>query len=217
MSLTVLIPARKGSKRLKNKNLRNLGGRPLIEHTIEYAVKLVGPENVYVYTDIDATLFLNYGANVVERSSDAEDTSSADEYILNFVANCVEDTTQNILLLQVTSPFREPTLLENLIEIKKTTGAELVATGTSFGHDLWYDSKPFATNCFNEPRRQQDRSKKIYENGLAYLIDLSAFKRAKSLMKLSWSFFETEPLFSLDINTAIDFQIAEILYKEWQK
>ena len=217
MSTIVLIPARKGSKRLKNKNIMNLGGQPLIEHTIEYAVNIVAPENVYVYTDIDAHLFRNHGAKIIERSGDAHDTCTADEYITNFIFNIPNTKATNLFLLQATSPFRENDLLEKMIKKKDNTSAQVVASGTIFDHDLWYDSDKFAVNCFNEPRRQQERSEKVYENGLAYLIDLAAFKHRKQLSQLSWSFFKTDPLFSLDINNELDFKLADLLLPAWEK
>lgn len=217
MSVIVLIPARKGSKRLKDKNIKMLGRQPLIEHTIQYAVDQIAPKNVYVYTDIDTKLFAHHGAKIIERSDDVHDACSADEVILNFISKVHKLKAQNLFLLQATSPFREMNLLEKMIEKKENTGAEVVASGTIFDHDLWFDSGKFAVNCFNEPRRQQERSRKVYENGLAYLIDVRAFKYSKQLRQLTWSFFETDPLFSLDINNEIDFMLAEMLLPAWKK
>ena len=47
----VVIPARKNSKRIKGKNLRILNGKPLISHSIEYALKYIDKKNIWVNTD----------------------------------------------------------------------------------------------------------------------------------------------------------------------
>ena len=49
----IVIPARKNSKRIKDKNLRILNGKPLIAHSIEYATKYVDHKNIWVNTMID--------------------------------------------------------------------------------------------------------------------------------------------------------------------
>ena len=65
-SLVALIPARKGSERLKNKNIVLLAGKPLIAHTISAALKTKIFDQIIVSTDSRkyASIAKKYGAEV---------------------------------------------------------------------------------------------------------------------------------------------------------
>ena len=114
MSKTIaIIPARGGSKRLPGKNIKLLGGIPLLAHSILYA-KLHGfIDAVYVSTDDVAIkeVALQYGAIVIDRpqeiSGDFEPTITALQHVLEIVETKVE----NVVLLQATNPLRPDFLL----------------------------------------------------------------------------------------------------------
>ena len=56
MNAVIMIPARSGSKRVKNKNIRLLSGKPLISYVIETALKT----NLPVYVNTDCEIILEY-------------------------------------------------------------------------------------------------------------------------------------------------------------
>ena len=95
MRTIAIIPARGGSKRLPNKNIKMLNGIPLIAHSINYAranSNII--DEVYVTTDNDAIkkVALNYGAKVIDRpkelSGDLEPTIS----VLDKIEESSDDT-----------------------------------------------------------------------------------------------------------------------------
>ena len=65
----VIIPARGGSKRLKNKNLKLLSGKPLIEHTILHALDSKFSSQIYVSTDSSniEKICSKYPINIIKR------------------------------------------------------------------------------------------------------------------------------------------------------
>jgi len=69
MKMVAIIPARIGSKRLKEKNIREVFGKPLLGWVINAANRFVGHSNVYVSTESDkvAEVAKKYWANVIER------------------------------------------------------------------------------------------------------------------------------------------------------
>ena len=69
MQFKILIPARGGSKRIPNKNVILIDGKPLISYSINEAKKLT--DNVYVSTDCEniSKVAKKYGAKVIERPS----------------------------------------------------------------------------------------------------------------------------------------------------
>lgn len=110
-SLSVVIPARSGSKRVPGKNLRLVGGQPLLKIAIDKARKVVSDENVYVSTDSRemADLARGWGAKVPELRPEkyAEDLS------IDFL--WVEDAirgwpiqTEHFAILRATSPLTNP-------------------------------------------------------------------------------------------------------------
>ena len=51
MNYLIIIPARKNSKRIKNKNIIKLGNKRLIQYSIEFALKITNKKNICVSTD----------------------------------------------------------------------------------------------------------------------------------------------------------------------
>jgi len=81
MKILGLIPARAGSQRVKNKNIRDLGGKPLITYTIQAALKSKLIDKVVVSTDSDeiAQIARNYGTEVpFMRSSELSNLNSTE-------------------------------------------------------------------------------------------------------------------------------------------
>lgn len=104
----VIIPARGGSKRLKNKNIQLFCGKPLISWTIKLALKITNISDVVVSTDNIKikNIALEYGASVpFDRPKHlAEDNVSAVEVAKHVVSQL--KFNGNVILLQPTSPLR---------------------------------------------------------------------------------------------------------------
>ena len=124
MKTIVVIPARAGSKRLPQKNLKLLAGIPLIAHSILYAQenkKYI--DDVFVSTDDKEIkkIALQYGAKVIDRpkkiSGDFEPTVSAIQHTLK-VSNM--QYIENIITLQATNPLRPKNLLKEALNIYKS-------------------------------------------------------------------------------------------------
>ncbi len=105
LKIVAMIPARMGSKRVKSKNLRLIGGKPLIEYVLETISKVDLFDGVYVNSedDIFADLAEKHGAKFYQRPKHlSSDTATNDEFAHDFVQNVECD-----VLIQVlpTSPF----------------------------------------------------------------------------------------------------------------
>ncbi len=102
-SIVALIPARAGSKRIKDKNIRDLGGKPLIAWTIEAAKGSGIFARIIVCTDSDeyARIAGEYGAELLKRSVSADD-----EPDIAWVKQAAPWLTDAFAILRPTSPFR---------------------------------------------------------------------------------------------------------------
>lgn len=122
MKTIVIIPARGGSKRLPQKNIRFLGQIPLLAHSILYAQANSDiVDEIYVSTDDEQIkhVALQFGAKIINRpqslSGDLEPTVSA----LKNVLEQIDDEVENVILLQATNPLRPTNLLREAFEIYK--------------------------------------------------------------------------------------------------
>ena len=110
-SVLLAIPARGGSKRLRRKNLLDIGGKPMLVHTIEAALRSELSDNVYVCTEDDeiAAVAGGAGANVFRIPPEmAEDDVSSTTPVLELLKSLEGAGTppEYIFNLQPTSPLR---------------------------------------------------------------------------------------------------------------
>ncbi|WP_371414527.1 cytidylyltransferase domain-containing protein [Flavobacterium sp. YO12] len=120
MKTIAIIPARGGSKRLYQKNIKLIDGIPLLVHSILYAQansEII--DEIYVSTNDAETkkIALQFGAKVIDRpeslSGDLEPTITALKHVLETINIEVE----NVILLQPTNPLRPENLLKDAFSI----------------------------------------------------------------------------------------------------
>ena len=108
-SICAVVPARAGSKRLPNKNIKLLGGISLLEWSIRFAVQIQTVEKVVLVTDIRGLQLqpeTDEKVCVVSRPPEVSgDGASSESVVLYLIREGVIDSP-NLLLLQPTNPFR---------------------------------------------------------------------------------------------------------------
>lgn len=133
MRVVALIPARKGSKRVQNKNIRRLGDHPLIAYTIQQAVQSALFDAVIVSTNSPqiAKIAEYYGAEVpfLRPEEFASDTSPDIEW-LAFTLKKLQEmgrTYDAFAILRPTSPFRKPQTIQRAWDqFMHTTGVDSI-------------------------------------------------------------------------------------------
>ncbi len=129
-----IIPARGGSVGVPLKNIRKLGGKPLISYTIESAIQSNALDRIIVSTDHEeiASVAKKYGAEVpfVRPADISEDVET--ELVLQHAVNFLEkegNLIKGVVLLQPTSPFRTSETIKKCVEVfLKNTDADSVVT-----------------------------------------------------------------------------------------
>lgn len=113
--MIALIPARSGSTRIQAKNIKTLGGRPLIEYTIEAAIKseVFARSDIYVTTDCQKTITISEkaGARIILRPEQYAHKNSPD---FEFLWHAMEhlEYEGDFMILRPTNPFRTPALIQ---------------------------------------------------------------------------------------------------------
>ena len=134
-TVTGIIPARGGSKRLKDKNILPLCGKPLMAYTIEAALQAESLDRVIVSTDSEqiAEVATTWGAEVVRRPAElATATAPIDEalrHVISYLADTEGYQTGIAVLMQANIPIRAEDVIDQAVAKLIETGAETVATG----------------------------------------------------------------------------------------
>uniref|UniRef100_UPI0021D815FF acylneuraminate cytidylyltransferase family protein n=1 Tax=Enterobacter huaxiensis TaxID=2494702 RepID=UPI0021D815FF len=144
MKKIAIIPARGGSKRLPGKNIKNLCGRPLIEWTIEAAIKSKLFDRIIVSTDSDEIreISLRAGAEVPYLRSPelASDTATTNDVVTDIV-KWLEGTgvvISTIMILQPTSPLRTETDIVNAFDLMVEKKAKAIVSVCEVEHPIQY-------------------------------------------------------------------------------
>ena len=214
----VVIPARKNSKRIKGKNLRILNGKPLIAHTIEYALKYIDKKNIWVNTDDQLVIDLakKYNVSTYKRPARlAEDETLTNDVIIDFCQYLVKQGVKfkNIITLQPTNPIRSENLLNNALkEFLKSKRESLISVSTldkKFGKVI--NNKYLPMN-YKLGERHQDLETLYYENGLIYISNIEAILKEKAyISNNSYPLITNEIGAQIDIDYEEDLQLAELI------
>lgn len=224
--ITALIPARGGSKRLPGKNTKLLGGKPLIAWSIETALASQYIDRVVVSTDDEQIqeVARQYGAEVPFLRPDylAHDHASSFDVIVHAIQFLQLDQPNHLLvLLQPTSPLRSTAELDQALEFFMTQQAKGVVSVSKTEHSpLWSNILPENRNMaeFIRPEVQGKRSQDLAQfyrlNGSIYIYDtLSLLAENKVFFTEQVYAFETDLENAIDIDTALDFLIAETVLR----
>lgn len=135
-----LIPARGGSKGIKNKNLKLLNGKPLIAHTIEAALKSK-LDRVIVATDSKKIreVAIKYGAECpfVRPKKISRDNSHAFEiykYTLDWLKKKENYVPDALCTMLCTTPFRKPNIIDECLMKLKSNKYDWVFSVNEFEH-----------------------------------------------------------------------------------
>lgn len=228
MMNVAIIPARSGSKGLLNKNIKEFCGKPLMTYSIEAALESHCFNEVMVSTDSKeyAEIAKKYGASVPFLRSDitSNDTSSSwdmvDEVLKRYKELGREFDT--FCLLQPTSPLRSAEDIRAAYKLYEECASFAVVSVCEAEHSpLWCGQLPenqeFIYFMYPEAvKRRQDVGKYYRLNGAIYIANIEKFKKDKFFYhKGSFAYIMPQDR-SIDIDTNIDFILAEILFKTRQ-
>ena len=223
MKNIAIIPARSGSKGLKDKNIRHLCGKPLIDYTIEAAKKSGCFDEIMVSTDSDhyAEIAKKCGASVPflrseETSSDTASSWDMVEEVLNgYLTRGKEFDT--FCLLQPTSPLRNAEDIKRAYELYDKMASFAVVSVCEAEHSpLWCghlpDNNEFIDFIDVNSMKQRQAGGKFYRlNGAIYIVNCDRFKKDRYLYQNGSFAYIMEQERSIDIDSLIDFKIAEAL------
>ena len=224
MKNIAIIPARSGSKGLKDKNIKLLNGKPLIWYSIQAALKSNCFDEVMVSTDSEkyAEIAKECGASVPFLRSDSMSTDKASswdtvkEVLDNYKKAGKEFET--IMLLQPTSPLRTADDIKKAFAILEEENADSVVGVCEMDHSpLWSNVLP-KNRClygFIRPEVKESSGRQCLPtyyriNGAIYLTKINE-ELGTNLYSESGYAYVMDQAKSIDIDTELDFKMAEFL------
>ncbi len=231
LNILALIPARSGSQRLPKKNILPFCGKPLIAWTIEAAKNIPEISTIMVSTDSEeiASISKKFGALVPSlRPPEIAQNNTTMIEVIQHTLKFYRENNQNfthLLLLQPTSPLRTSEDIKNSINLLKEKNATAVYGVCPAEHSpLWMNTLPDDKNFekFLNPNLagMQSQSLPTYYrlNGAIYLVEIAAILKHNSLhINKNCFALVMSPHHSADIDSELDFILAEATYKHFDK
>lgn len=210
-----IIPARKGSKRLPNKNIIDFDGIPLIEHSINFALNNADLlDDIYITTDCEFVKKIGAQKNikVIDRPTQlATDTSSIID-VLKHVENVIPNEDVDFVLLQPTNPLRPHNLLKEAIKKYDANNCESLITVSLMEHKFGrINNQSYQPINYKFAERSQDIEALYYENGLLYIFNKNLLQSGKIIDKNNYAFVINHVFASIDIDYLEDLNYAKFI------
>lgn len=216
--ILAIIPARKGSKGILNKNIKNIAGKPLIYWTIDAAKKSKYISEICVSTNCTeiAKISSQFGIDVNKlRPNDlAEDETMISDVILHELS--FFNKAEIICLLQPTSPLRTYKHIDEAISNFFADNASALVSVMKTKHSPLWSFEVNDKNHINPffswekmNKRRQDLPETYMLNGAIYLAKKDFFKKNKSFFSNNTIVYKMDSNVSIDIDDIDDFILAE--------
>lgn len=218
MRILAVIPARGGSKGIPRKNMRLIGGSPLISYSINNAVKSAYITDVVVTTDSDEILDYasTYPICTIRRSGYlAEDSVTLDPVVYNAVEIVEKEqgaAFDVVVTLQPTSPLLKVETLDAAIESFLEEGFDTSISAVNRPHLAWTVAADGVTKipAYKERLNRQQLPPNYLEAG-AFVIAKRAFVTENSRIGDSVGVYEISEDEAVDIDTPSDWILSQAL------
>ena len=220
-----IIPARKGSVGIKNKNIKIIKSKPLIFHTIDHAIKSKKISKIIVNTNddrIEKKVKEKY-ADKVEIFKRPNFLSKSDSSAVDVYIHCISqlndngNNIKNFCVLLPTSPLRNYKDIDKAVNLFFKKKAKVVLS-VSKNYPLEYlfkvnKKKKLERYSFikNSIRNRQKLQYSFRINGSFYILNYRSFKIEKTYFTNKTYCYKINKLEDIDIDDPIDFEIAKRL------
>tara|TARA_R100000664_G_scaffold33523_2_gene50862 strand:- start:118 stop:798 length:681 start_codon:yes stop_codon:yes gene_type:complete len=213
--ITAVVPIRKGSQRIINKNFKPFAEKNLLEVKLDTLTKIDTIDEIIVNTDSQRAMDIadKYGVSKKEREpyfASSECTNS------EFFENMAETTDTDYLIYSpCTAPLvKEKTYYDFINRFINgiDNGYDSLTTVNVLKHHMWLNGKPLNYDPKNSPNTQDlpDIYKLTYSISI---IERNAMLEHKNIVGNSPHFYEIDDVEGVDVDNQIDFDFAEFLYK----
>jgi CMP-N,N'-diacetyllegionaminic acid synthase len=222
MEFFAIIPARGGSKGIPGKNIKLLGGKPLIYYTIEAAREVLEDQYIIISTDdediknkVEQTGIKVPFIRPQHLSGDHVGTYEVLLHSLEYLES-IDKHPEVIVLLQATSPFRNGEHIREAIELYHSDVDMVVSVKETASNPYFMlfeeDDRGFLQHSKKGDFARRQDCPKVWEyNGAIYVLNVRSLKRCPISHFDKVVKYVMDEQSSLDIDSPLDWKIAELL------
>jgi len=223
--IVAFLPIRKGSQRVKNKNIRNFagidGGLTFIK--ISQLLKVKKIDKIIVSTNDEkvkkiAKSFENEKIVIDNRPENLASSSTSTDDLIRYVPSIIKNSI--VLWTHVTSPFVDEKIYEVMIEkyFEENNKYDSLMSVNKIQTFLWNSKKPINYNRDKEKWPRTQTIEPLYEvNSAVFIADIEIYKTLNDRIGNKPYLYELDKITSFDIDWEEDFEIAEILWRKYGK
>ena len=221
-NMTCIIPARAGSKRIKNKNIVNFFGKPLIGYSIIAAKKAKIFSKILISTDSKKIVKISekYGGQCpsLREKKLADDYSTTSEVLFNEIQNFnTMNSTYHCCIYPCNPLIDFKNLKKAFLYFKKNNFDSLLAV-LDYPHSILRSFKIKKKNIYykyprNKNVRSQDLENFVHDAGSFYFFKTNKFMMTKKLFSKNTGFYILPKYSHIDIDTKEDLNFAKEIYK----
>lgn len=216
--ITAVIPVRKGSQRVKDKNLRPFAGTTLLDNKIQMLLKVEEIDEIVINTNSEAAIELvetDYEGTKVRAQRREEYYASSECSGSEFFKHLGEVTDTDIFVYApCTSPFVKPETVSACIEKFLNRGEhDCVSTVSSVKEFMWMNGKALNYDPLNAPN-SQNLPNIVALNFGTTVIGRDDLILNHNIIGKTPDFVITSDIEAIDIDTPLDFYIAEQIYQK---
>ncbi len=217
MKIKVLIPVRAGSERVKNKNIKPFAGSNLLSIKIQQMNSIKEIDGVIVNSNSNEMLNIakKLGAETIKRDEYyATSSVSINEVYKNMAENCDCDI---ILFADATNPLVTTETISNCIKsyFDNVDKYDSLTTVNEIKQFMWQNGKPLNYNKDKKPR-SQDLPDIVALNHAVSIIPKNLMIEKMDIIGERPLLYKINSLETTDIDTELDFEIAEYMYKKYR-
>lgn len=215
--LTAIVPVRKGSQRIKNKNFKPFAGKNLLQIKLEILKKIDFIDSIVVNSDSNEALSMaaKFGVDQFRREGyfASSECNNSD-----FFENLAENTKSDIIMY---SPCTAPLILEQTYYdfINRFRNglerSDSLTTVSSVKSHLWLDGKPINYDPNNSPNTQDLPDILKLNYGLSIISRENMIKH-RNVVGAKPSFYKLDDFEAVDVDDPIDFEFAEHLFLKYR-
>lgn len=212
MKTVAFVPIRLNSKRVPGKNLKLLGGKPLLRHILETLTQVPELSEIYAYCSREDIMpLLPSGVSFLKREERLDDdlTKGAEIYDA-FVHQVPADF---YLLAHTTSPFIRPETVSEAIQKVQSGRYDSALAVERVQTFTWYKGIPL-NYALNDVPRTQDIEPVFVETSAFFLFSRNTWLKQRQRIGDRPYFAEVDRIEGIDIDNPADFELAERLVRK---
>lgn len=212
MKIVGFIPSKLNSERLPKKNIKKLGGIPLVNYTVRTLNKVDLIDETVIYASepsIQAYIHRGLNYKFIKRPSylDIQEVKIQDiirEFLLVHDADI-------IALLHITSPFLKPSTIKECLEQVASGKHDSAFTANEIRKFCWFRDKPLNYSLDSPTPRTQDIDPVVVEQSSLYVFRREVFEKTGQRISINPFIKNIDHFEGHDIDTPEDFRIAELI------